>query len=106
MKADHDALMDLRSGKKPAQHSGDYWSEEDKQKLHCLFMEGCRLSEIALELNRTERGIVTQLDRAGLLAPQARPRGRRNQHKCLCPNCAVVNCQNCGKECGNAGDIR
>lgn len=106
MTTDQGALVALRSGEVQAQHSGDYWSKEDREKLYQFFQDGCGISQIAIEMGRTERAIFNQLDRAGLLAPQSRPRSRRaNQSgiQCLCPDCNMTTCQNCGKEYTYAG---
>lgn len=108
MITDQDALMALRCGKVHAQHSGDYWTKADREKLHQLFWEGCSISQIAVIMDRTERAIFNQLDKAGLLAQQSKPRGRRVNNsgiQCLCPDCNVKTCQNHGRECTNAGNL-
>lgn len=105
-----DDLIALRTGRKVPQRSGDYWSPEEQEKLkRCFLEDGAGLSEMALEFERTEIAIYQQLDKAGLLAQQCKSRNRRPKNsekpRCSCPTCTVTSCQNCGKECPNAGGI-
>lgn len=97
-------LIALRTGEKPAERSGEYWSQEEAQQAERLFLNGTGLSEIALELGRNEVAICQQLIKMGLLARQCRPRLKKKKlshAECLCPFCSVKTCSNCGKEAPN-----
>ena len=105
-------LAALRSGERPCVRSGQYWSKEEREKLLRDFESGAGISELALELNRTEPAVVQELKNEGAFENQSRHRGR-NQPKpsgcpscCQCPVCTVWNCPNRGKEFWDAGTVR
>ena len=101
-------LIALRKGEKPPERSGEYWSKEELEALETLFWEGEGLSEIAIWLGRNEVAIYQQLAKGKLLSGQCRPRNRTKRQpaaECLCPSCGVADCQNCGKECDDAGSL-
>lgn len=107
-------LIALRNGTKPAERSGEYWSKEDIQLLERLYcQEGIGISEIALQLKRSEGAVCQQLTKMGLLTPQGKHRTRKKEADetaelpggCLCRLCQVKDCKNCGKECPYAGTV-
>lgn len=108
-----EALIALRTGQKPAQRSGEYWSEEELQQIEYLYNEGVSISDIALQFDRTEVAAFQQLGKIGLLSRQCRPRTHKKkeeeppemEEECLCPYCNVKNCKNCGKERAHAGTV-
>ena len=110
MNDQQDKLIALRTGRKPAQRTGEYWTQTEIQFLVEHFHSGVGLSELALQLDRNEVAVFQQLAKLGLLAGQCKPRSRRKKvsapEGCLCPVCGVADCQNCGKECTHAGTIR
>ena len=88
---------------------GDYWSPEDLQALEDRFWNGDSLSEIALEMGRSEAATNQQVIKMGLMAGQCKPRNRsktKQTAECLCFVCGVANCQNCGRGCTDAGGVR
>ena len=102
-------LIALRKGTKVPEHSGDYWSPEDLQTLEDRFWNGDSLSEIALEMGRSEAATNQQAIKMGLMAGQCKPRNRsktKQTAECLCFVCGVANCQNCGRGCTDAGGVR
>lgn len=109
MSINRNDLVALRTGQKQAQRSGEYWSKEDQEKLIELFMEGRGISELSLLFGRTEVSIFQQISKTGLWAMQCRSRNRQgkspNNIRCLCPDCAMTDCKNCGKECAHAGNV-
>ena len=109
MNDQQDQLIALRTGKKAAKRTGEYWTQEEVQLLVEHFHSGVGLSEMALQLERNEVAVFQQMAKMGLLAGQCRPRSRRKKAPapagCLCPVCGVADCQNCGKECTHAGAI-
>ena len=105
MITDQEALKALRSGKVQAEHAGNYWSKEDREKLCQLFHENIGISQIAVEMRRTERAVFNQLDKAGPFNPQSKPRGRRAgnfEYQCMCSECNMTTCQNHKRGCANA----
>ena len=108
MKNIHDELAALRSGNAPPEHSRNFWSKEDLEKLTRRFWEGCGISQTAIEMGRTEVAIYQQLLKQGLLQQQCIPRPKRPREEdcdCLCPVCTKTDCPNCGKEPKNAGSL-
>ena len=105
-------LAALRSGERPCERSGEYWSKEEREKMLRDFAAGVGISELTLELKRTELAVVQELKNAGAFENQTRRRGR-NQPKpsgcpscCQCPMCTVWDCPNRGKEFWDAGTVR
>lgn len=106
MSSYQEELIALRSGKKLPERSGDYWSADDLNTLEGLYWDGVSISEIALRMGRNEVATYQQLAKMGLLSSQCKPRNRekkKSRAECLCPVCGVTHCQNCGKECPDAG---
>ena len=102
-------LIALRTGEMPAERSGEYWSEEELQLLKRLYCEdGIDISDITLQLGRSELAVCQQLTKLGLLSPQGKPRARNKKPltaQCLCPLCQVSDCAHCEKECLHAGTV-
>lgn len=102
-------LIALRTGEMPVERSGEYWSEEELQLLTRLYcQDGIDISDITLQLGRSELAVCQQLTKLGLLSPQGKPRARKKKPltaQCLCPLCQVSDCAHCGKECPHAGTV-
>lgn len=67
--------------------NGDYWSDEDNQKLCDMYDEGYGITDLALMMKRTELAIINRLTLNYKL-------GRNKQHKertkiitCKCNSC-------------------
>ena len=109
MKSHRKELRALRNGNRPPQRSGEYWTEDEVQQLTIMFEEGIGISEIAIELDRTEVAIYQQIDKKGFWAAQCKPRNRGKKERitadCLCPFCGNNTCKNCGKDCSHAGNV-
>ena len=104
------ALIALRTGQKPAQRSGEYWSKEELQQIEILYEEGVGISEITLQFERTEIAVCQQPTKMDLLSRQCRPRAHKQEKSelaggCHCSTCQVKDCQNCGKERPYAGTV-
>ncbi len=69
---DRQDLIKQRVGLEPPAHEGDYWSDEDRARLKCLFDMGFGISEIALELRRGEPAICQQIEQMGLFEHKRR----------------------------------
>lgn len=101
MKSIQESLTALRSGDAPPERSRDYWNKSDLENLNQWFWEGQGISQIAVQMGRTEVAIYQKLLKLGLLSPQCIPRPKNPKPvccDCLCPNCHNTNCPNYGKE--------
>ncbi len=109
MKNHRKELLALRNGERAPQRSGEYWTEEELRSLTIKFENGVGISEIAVQLDRTEVAIYQQLEKKGFLANQCKPRNRRKRERitqdCLCPFCGNAACKSGGKGCGHAGNV-
>jgi len=108
METNQEALAALRSGKAPPERSRDYWSKEDVETLTRSFWECHGISQMALEMGRSEIALYQKLLKMGLLSPQCDPRPKRPRPEscdCLCPACSNKDCPNYGKEHKNAGNV-
>ena len=79
---------------------GDYWTDEEKQKLVQKFLDGEGITAIALELQRSEPAIYQMIEKLDLHNRKSQPRRRKPLSKppvCLCENCRVdpACCPNC-----------
>jgi len=109
METNQEALAALRRGKAPPERSRDYWSKEDIETLTRSFWAYYGISQIALEMGRSEIAVFQKLLKMGLFDQQSSgPRPKRPKPEncgCLCPACSETDCPNYGKEQGNAGRI-
>ena len=108
MESKKEQLIALRTGAKPAERSGEYWSKIDIQLLEQFYYEGIGISEIALQLGRNEAAVNQQLLKLGHLAAQGKSRTRKKKvpkPQCFCPICQIETCENCGKEHSHAGTV-
>lgn len=73
------------------EREGDYWREEEKERLICLFNEGIGLTEIAILLQRTERAVSQQIEKLGLYNDEVPVRRRKSEKTpaCLCSRCQM-----------------
>lgn len=90
----------IREGNLIPERSREYWSTKEREEMVQSFQSGTGISEIALQLQRSEMAVVQQLITAGLLtSPGAsRPR-KRKKHKCRCPSCVFYQNRHCQTEC-------
>ena len=81
-------------------HEGAYWEEDEKEKLKHLFYSGVGISEIAVELQRTEPAVFQQIEKMDLYQRKEYPQRqwhapRHYRHFCrtcrldpeICPGC-------------------
>lgn len=61
------------------------WKEEDKIRLVEMFDEGVGITKMALELHRSEKAIMAQINKMGLYERILAPRQKKSG--CLCPEC-------------------
>lgn len=73
-----------------ADRAGDYWTDDEKNRLRILFDSGVGITEIALELGRTEPAVYQQIEKLDLYGRKQNPQRQRNGKKhpeCLCGRC-------------------
>ena len=81
-----DLLIALRNGEIPSERSGEYWEEGEKKKLEQMFWAGVGISEIAVDLQRSENAVIQQLLLMRVLTPRQSMRQSGDRRK-RCPRC-------------------
>ena len=95
-----EGVINMRRRTVRLDREGDYWTDEEKQKLVQKFMEGEGITAIALELQRSEPAIYQMIEKLDLYNRKSQPQRRKPLPKpptCLCENCFVDRacCPNC-----------
>ena len=83
-------VKNMRKSAVRLERQGDYWSEEDKENLSKMFLEGVGITEMAVILQRSETAIIQQIEKMNLYGRRLYPARQKNcseQPKCLCDNC-------------------
>ena len=83
-------VKNMRKSAVRLERQGDYWSEEDKENLSKMFLEGVGITEMAVILQRSETAIIQQIEKMNLYDRRLYPARQKNcseQSKCLCDNC-------------------
>ena len=98
----------MRTSGKGLDNGGQIWTETDKQTAEKLFHSGAGITEIALEMKRSETAIMQQLVKEKLFQNETKSRTRtKRAQMCLCPSCA--NYESCKQEqdqrCGKMNEI-
>lgn len=93
MKTSHDEqelLKAMREGLITPERSREYWGEEEAEQIVNLYTSGMGISEIALELQRSEMAVVQRLITEGLFTPPGTERKRKPKApRCLCNSCPI-----------------
>lgn len=74
------------------EREGDYWDDAEKEKLVHLFDGNIGITEIAVQLQRTEPAVIQQIEKLDLYKRKDNPVRRRKVNKapeCLCGQCQV-----------------
>ena len=79
-------LISLRNGEIPSERSGEYWEEDEKAKLRQMFWTGKGISEMAVNLQRSENAVIQQLLLMRVLTPRQSIRQSGDRRK-RCPRC-------------------
>ena len=88
-----EGVINMRRRTVRLDREGDYWTDEEKQKLVQKFMEGEGITEIALELQRSEPAIYQMIEKLDLYNRKSQPQRRKSAPKppvCLCENCQLA----------------
>ena len=90
-KGKRQAIIDLRTHKKRPEREGDFWSSDERENLSQFFMDGFDISEIALQLERSETAIIQQIEKLDLynrtLVPKRKKRSKDDS--CHCGTCTA-----------------
>lgn len=94
-------LIAIRNGDLPCERSTALWTKEERMELEESYRQGVGLSELSLQLQRSETAIYQQLIVMGLTATSGtRGPKRQKANKCECPRCTETNCPYYGKKDG------
>lgn len=86
-------LAAIRNGDLPSERSKEYWSEEEREEVRRKFGAGKGISELALQLQRSENAVIQQLTAMEMLTPPGRHRRRKKKMPmCCCPRCKETAC--------------
>lgn len=61
-----ESVRSMRNQTLRADRAGDYWTDDEKNRLRILFDSGVGITEIALELGRTEPAVYQQIEKLDL----------------------------------------
>lgn len=89
----------LRSGEITLDREGDYWNENDIEKIKNAFDSGIGLSKIALMLQRTEVAIINEIEKLNLYQISKGCSKTRNNYSCRCKGCKLRDTEVCPREC-------
>ena len=81
-------IIAMRSGDFDLDNDGHYWSAAEKRLLIDCFNEGMGISEMALQMGRSEPAIVQQLMKERMFEHETQTRkSRGSSRSCKCPQC-------------------
>ena len=90
-------IIAMRTSGAGLDNDGQIWSESDKQIVEKLFYSGAGITEIALEMKRSEPAVMQQLVKDKFFQNETKSRTRaKREQSCLCPNCAQY--ESCKRE--------
>lgn len=90
-----ESIRSMRNHEGRLERAGDYWSDEERERLKEMFDAGIGISEIAIRLQRTEPAVFQQIEKMDLYQRKNRPRRRKGTDRvciCHCPACEVDEC--------------
>lgn len=84
------SVMLMRNKDENLNRAGEYWSDEERNRLQMLFDSGTGITAIALLLQRTELAVIQQAVQMDLFTPPHKKRTYRPRvPHCLCRNCKL-----------------
>ena len=87
-----EAVQSMRNRTTRLDREGDYWTDDEKEKLRFLFNNGEGIKEIAIQLQRSEPAVMQQIEKMDLYNRKENPRRCRSAPKmphCLCEDCQL-----------------
>lgn len=93
-------LRDVRSGQTKLMYEGHNWTPAAEDLLIKRYNQGVGISQISLELHRTEQAVFQKIHQLGLYSLEGNFRKRTRlpkDHSCLCKHCQAPRelCQRC-----------
>ena len=76
-----EGVINMRRRTVRLDREGDYWTDEEKQKLVQKFLEGEGITAIALELQRSEPAIYQMIEKLDLYNRKSQPQRRKSLPK-------------------------
>ena len=87
-----ETVKSMRKRTTRLEREGDYWTQEEREKLSILFESGAGLTDIAIQLQRTEPAVFQQIEKLDLYQRKENPSRHRNDSptsSCLCDRCRL-----------------
>ena len=98
-------VQDLRQGLIRPERGGEYWTDDERELLRRSFEEGVSVTDLAIQLHRSEPAIMQQIEKQDLYGRKANPQRRKNvkEHVCLCSSCRAPEglCPRLQRQCGD-----
>lgn len=85
-------VRNMRHRTSRMEREGDYWDEAEKERLTRLFDDNVGITEMAVQLQRTEPAVIQQIEKLDLYQRKENPTRRRKPEKapeCLCNRCQM-----------------
>lgn len=85
-------VRNMRNRTSRMEHEGDYWDKAEKEQLVRLFKGDIGITEIAVQLQRTEPAVFQQIEKLDLYNRKGNPIRQRKVEKspeCLCGQCQM-----------------
>ena len=85
-----ETVKSMRNHTKRLEREGDYWTQAEREKLVRMFGCGEGITEIAIQLQRTEPAVIQQIEKMDLYQRKENPSRSRNNDtppSCLCNTC-------------------
>ena len=90
-----ETVKNMRNHSTRPQNEGEYWSNEDKQKLIEYFEDAVGITEMAVIFHRSELAVIQQIEKLDLYERKNFPQRIRSRSKSLedseplCGNCKI-----------------
>ena len=81
-----------RNGTIRFNREGEVWRDDEKRKVKIMFKEGYGISEIAIDVGRTEPAVMQQIEKMDLYQRTLNPKRHKSPPKapvCLCDSCSL-----------------
>lgn len=84
----HEEILRMRSNVSASKNNKNYWSKENDKALRKMYNEGYGISEIAIEMGRTENSIAKRIKDLKLDAKRYHTKEKTQKPvNCLCNDC-------------------
>ena len=92
----HEQIKEMRRNSSFSQHNKDYWSEKNDKDLGRMYDEGYGISEIAVEMGRTENSIAKRIKDLKLDEKRYNTKPKKSKPaECLCDKCDLYKEKKC-----------